>query len=243
MTMDFAKGTGLCPHCGHHVAVDQLAMAEVAPEWSAVPARSSFDPAQLASYGQRVKLPDFRDKVVVLRCQFCRKNIVFLDHWEKQRPDGGGHDSLVRTKRTMIVPARPPRDLPEHTPEAARSLYAEASRCEAAVALRGAGVLYRAAVEEIVKDQGGDGRNLRDQINSLGDKLGSELISDLHESRVVGNHSIHEGLVFSEEEVADIAELIYEACHVLYAVPAERQALRAKRQARVQARKAGTVTP
>lgn len=236
MSIEFTQGTGVCPHCGNHVAVDKVGEAEVSPEWRVNPSRSAVDPAQRA-HGMPIKLPDSRDKVLVLRCQFCRKTIVFLDHWEKRHGDGASHDSLVRVERTMIVPARPPRDLPAHTPESARSLYAEASRCESVGALRGAGVLYRAAVEEVVKDQGGEGRNLRQQIDSLSSKLDAELVEALHESRVVGNYSIHEGLTFSDEEVADIAELIYEACHVLYAIPAERQALRAKRQARVQTRK------
>lgn len=145
--------------------------------------------------------------------------------------------------RTMIYPSQPPRDLPVHTPAAACSLYSEASKCEAAGALRGAGVLYRATVEEIVKDQGGSGSNLNDKINSLKGKLDAEVIQDFDQSRIVGNESIHHGVSFSEGEVTDIAELIYEACYELYAIPAERQALRDQRKARVQARKAGTAKP
>ena len=101
----------------------------------------------------------------------------------------------------------------------------------------------RATVEEIVRDQGGQGNDLYKKIDSLQGKLEAEVIEDLHQSRIVGNESIHYGLTFSADEVGDIAELIYEACHVLYAIPAERQAFRDRRKARVAAHKAGTATP
>ena len=73
------------------------------------------------------------------------------------------------------------------------------SICEDAGALRAAGVLYRAATEEMVKDQGGTGRDLKAKINSLTPRLDAELLEDLHESRLVGNDSIHVGVQYAAE--------------------------------------------
>ena len=104
-------------------------------------------------------------------------------------------------------------------------------------ALRAAGVLYRAVVEELVKDQGGTGKDLFHQIDSLQGRLEEDLLEDLHESRVIGNESVHHGVTFETEEIGDLASALQEACRVLYEVPAQRQRYRAQRAARVQARK------
>lgn len=240
MTIEFTQGTGLCPHCGYRVATTEIGQTSIDPTWYSYCLTTS----QVARDVEADFVLDQVSTLVVLttlRCQSCNGMITFLDH---RSPDAGpqGVEMTVDT-RTMIYPPRPPRGLPAHTPQAARSLYVEASQCEAAGALRGAGVLYRATVEEVVKDQGGTGKDLYAKIDSIRGKLDPEVIDALHQSRIVGNESIHYGVTFSNEEIADIAELIDEACHVLYAIPAERQALRDRRTARVQARKTGTVTP
>ncbi|MCV7586334.1 DUF4145 domain-containing protein [Micrococcus luteus] len=103
--------------------------------------------------------------------------------------------------------------------------------------MRAAGVLYRAVVEELVKDQGGTGKDLFHQIDSLQGRLEEDLLEDLHESRVIGNESVHHGVTFETEEIGDLASALQEACRVLYEVPAQRQRYRAQRAARVQARK------
>jgi len=106
------------------------------------------------------------------------------------------------------------------------------SICEDAGALRAAGVLYRAATEEMVKDQGGTGRDLKAKINSLTPRLDAEVLEDLHESRIVGNDSIHAGVQYAAEEIADVAELLWEAAFVLYEQPAQKASMRAARKAR-----------
>jgi hypothetical protein len=134
--------------------------------------------------------------------------------------------------RRMVSPGQSPRTLHESVPEGIRNLYEEASLCENAVALRGAGVLYRAAVEELVKDQGATGPNLLSKIDSLKGKLAEELVEDFHEARLLGNDSIHAGITYSAEEVADVADLIVEAVTTIYVQPEEKRAMRVARQAR-----------
>ena len=227
MSEDFTDGTGLCPHCGHHVAATYAGKIQVSPRWDINYARrSSVDPASAA------RMPEARDTIAGYACQFCQGPIAFLEHWQKVETDAAGHPSLERVRRTMIVPAKPPRQLPEATPEPVRSLYAEASICEDAGALRAAGVLYRAATEEMVEDQGGTGRDLKAKINSLTPRLDAEVLEDLHESRLVGNDSIHVGVQYAAEEIADVAELLREAAFVLYEQPAQRASMRAARKAR-----------
>ncbi|QXJ24047.1 DUF4145 domain-containing protein [Actinomadura graeca] len=103
----------------------------------------------------------------------------------------------------------------------------------AAGALRAAGVMYRAVVEELVKERGGTGKDLYAKIENLKVKgLDGDLVDDLHEARMLGNDSIHAGLIYSAEEVADIANLIEEATITLYVQPEERRRMRHARKAR-----------
>lgn len=78
-------------------------------------------------------------------------------------PDRQGNDD----QPCPGVPGTESPELDATVLEPIRSLYREASECRNAGAFRGAGVLYRAAVEELVKDQGGTGRNLHDRIENL----------------------------------------------------------------------------
>lgn len=61
---------------------------------------------------------------------------------------------------------------------------------------------------------------------------GSRSVTTAHEARLLGNWSLHDGLEFSAAEVADVAELIAEAVHVLYVEPAERARMRQTRKDR-----------
>jgi hypothetical protein len=93
--------------------------------------------------------------------------------------------------------------------------------------------MYRATVEAIVKDKRMTGQDLKERINSLaGVGVDEDTVRDLHEARLTGNWSMHEGTEFSADE--DVAELIEQACYELYEEPAKREAMRAARQARRQ---------
>lgn len=122
-----------------------------------------------------------------------------------------------------------------------RSLFREASVAESAGAFRGAAGLYRAAVEALVDDQEVSGRDLHAKIEGLRGRVEDDLIADLHEARLTGNWSLHDGLEFSPEEVGDVADLIQDAVRILYVEPAKRAEMREARAARRAARDVDTV--
>lgn len=161
-------------------------------------------------------------------CTFCHRGMITLLRYE-----AGDSQDREPVEVIQVWPPQEPRNLDPVVPEGVSSLFVEASRAEAAGALRGAAGLYRAAVETLCKERGADGRNLEKRIDALGALgLPDQVVADLHEARLLGNWSLHDGLEFSADEVADVAALIAEACHVLYVQPAERAALREKRKNR-----------
>lgn len=94
--------------------------------------------------------------------------------------------------------------------------------------------MYRSAIEELCKDQGATKRSLYDKIEELRGRL-----DDLHETRMLGNDSVHDGLTYSPEEVADVAELIVEMTQTLYIAPAKKSSMREARKQRRDAFKDG----
>lgn len=141
----------------------------------------------------------------------------------------------------LIYPDRAPRILSPEAPESVASLFREASLAENAGALRGAAGLYRAAAEALVKDQGITEGNLMNKIETLATKgVDKDVVAGLHEARILGNWSLHEGLEFASDEVGDVAELLSDVVHELYVIPAQRQALKdargQRRSSRVQDR-------
>ena len=117
MSEDFTDGTGLCPHCGHHVAADLVGQAQVSPTWDPHYARQPMpDPAQGGATGYLERMRQARDLVLVYSCQFCDRTIVLLEHSREREADDRTMTAEERTSRTMIVPAKPPRQLPEATP-------------------------------------------------------------------------------------------------------------------------------
>ncbi|WP_330242626.1 DUF4145 domain-containing protein [Streptomyces sp. NBC_00525] len=141
--------------------------------------------------------------------------------------------------RRQVWPEPLPRKLSEHVPEMVRSLFMEASKAENAGSYRLAGVGYRAAVEEICKDQGATKYKLYDKITELAERgLPQDVVDAMHEARVVGNDSIHQNLEYAADEVADLAEIIGEAVQILYVQPAERKRMAQARRQRSEAAKA-----
>lgn len=102
-------------------------------------------------------------------------------------------------------------------------------------AYRGAIAMYRAAVEELCKERGATSHKLYDKIEGLRGQLDEDLIVDLHEARMLGNDSVHDGLTYSPEEVANIAEM----AQTLYIEPAKKAAMREARKQRREAYKNG----
>lgn len=187
----------------------------------------------------RLLWPDLSDNMVspqsehvfeeVWQCMYCEKTITFLKHYNAA---GERSDDEV-PGMTVVWPRTPPRELDPSVPRAVASLFREASECENAGAFRGAAGLYRAAVEELCRDREAEGRDLFARIEDLGKRgLTQDIVANLHEARLLGNWSLDDGLEFAPEEVADVAELIDEACHILFVEPAERAALRTAREER-----------
>ncbi|MEV5204209.1 DUF4145 domain-containing protein [Streptomyces sp. NPDC053720] len=158
-----------------------------------------------------------------------------------------GYDgvSLLRVEeapeawRRQVWPEPAPRELSSDVPEMVRILFTEASRAERGGGFRLAGVGYRAAVEEICKDQGATKYTLHDKIAELAARgLPQEVVDAMNEARVVGNDSVHHNLEYAADEIADLAEIIAEATEILYVEPANRKRMAEARKARSQAAKA-----
>lgn len=230
--MLFEDGVGFCPwHKRDSSFTVVHAISHISPHFY-----SPLAAGPLPSGGP----PDdsMRTGLVVLECLHCHKTVILLETKVRFPSKDVGGIGEERTWRSMVWPAESPRALHESAPEAVRGLFAEASNCEKAKAFRAAGVMYRSAVEELVKDQGATGRDLYSRIDSLNGRLPAELVEDLHEARMLGNDSIHAGITYSADEVEDIAKLIEEAVLVLYLQPEQKRAMRDARKARREAAKA-----
>ena len=165
-------------------------------------------------------------------CTYCKRVTLELVWWEKGMVTADSEREFLEKNRRTIWPEPVPRDLPTEVPEKIRSLFQEAARTESVGAVRLAGAGYRAVVEEICKEQGASGRNLYDKIAALESKLPPDVINSLHEARMVGNDSLHDGLEYSTDELADIAQLVTEVTLILYVHPAQRAVFAAARAAR-----------
>ncbi|MGW0703340.1 DUF4145 domain-containing protein [Streptomyces sp. NPDC002867] len=175
----------------------------------------------------------------VLECQSCEKTCVLFAYWG---PDMSGwsdpptSEELKKVKVRSVElmhPRQMPRELHRAAPDKMRGLFREGAQCEAVGAFRAAAGMYRAAVEELCADKQATGRNLVERIDDLASRgVPDEIVADLHEARLLGNWSLHDGLAFSSEEVADVALLIEEAVTVVYVQPEERAAMRAARKDR-----------
>ncbi|MFI6637136.1 DUF4145 domain-containing protein [Nonomuraea fuscirosea] len=169
-------------------------------------------------------------------CDFCNEVTIELIRCGAVAPGGIGRKIL---EIVQVWPARTPRELAPEVPAPVRDRFREGSVCEGAGAYRGAAGMYRAAVEELCKELGATQTSLNAKIEGLRDRLPDDLILDLHETRMLGNYSLHDGLVFSPEEVADVAELIVEMAEILYVAPARKTSMREARRQRRQAYKNG----
>ncbi|MCX5049331.1 DUF4145 domain-containing protein [Streptomyces sp. NBC_00474] len=208
---------GECPHCVRHTTL--ICTAHATLDGSG----SEGDDLSVARC------------LVTLRCHWCSKESAYLRlvAIELKQFQGTYREVFKTTDLEQIWPSKTPRELAPEAPETAREVFAEAARAEAAGAFRLAGIGYRAAVEQIVKERGAGGKNLFDRITGLKD-LGAtqDIVDAFHEARFVGNDAAHDALAYSAEEIADIAELIDEAVIVLYVQPAQRAKMATQRAAR-----------
>ncbi|MFF3345671.1 DUF4145 domain-containing protein [Streptomyces sp. NPDC002779] len=217
---------GECPHCVRHTTLDVRSHSKLS-----------------GSFRERTDLKIVRC-LMTLRCDWCTKESAYLRLVDvKTEMEAGGEvrESYTTIDIDQVWPGRTPRELAPEAPETVREVFAEAALAEAAGAFRLAGIGYRAAVEQIVKERGAVGNNLYERITGL-KNLGAteEIVDAFHEARFVGNDSAHDALAYSVEEIADIAELIDEAVLVLYVQPAQRAKMAAQRAARRTAAKQPT---
>lgn len=172
-------------------------------------------------------------------CDLCSRGVVELVGYEGLTRAGSVENASEERWRRQVWPEPAPRELSSDVPEMVRTLYAEASRAENAHGFRLAGVGYRAAVEEICKDQGATAYNLHGKIKELADRgLPPDVVDAMHEARVVGNDSVHHNVEYAADEIADLAEIIAEVVEILYVQPAQRKRMAAARKARSDAAKA-----
>jgi Domain of unknown function (DUF4145) len=164
----------------------------------------------------------------VWTCVVCSQSMLRLVIY-----DQGDNQDRDPVELREVWPDRPPRTLPESAPDLVASLYREASIAEHAGALRGAAALYRASLEQLLDALEISEGNLRRRVEALAERgVSDDVILNCHEARLLGNFSLHDGIAFSPEEVADVADLVAEAVNELYVIPAEREAMRAARAAR-----------
>lgn len=211
------KIAGECPHCVRHTTLECTMHAGL---------EGSEDPREKAQYLKYV---------LILRCDWCKKESAFLHHAiTAPIPTTEGTKQKFRTiDLTQLWPTQMPRELPPEAPDSVREVFSEAALAESVGAFRLAGIGYRAAVEQIVKERGAAGKNLYERITGL-TALGApqDIVDAFHEVRFVGNDAAHDALAYSADEIADVAELISEAVFVLYVQPAQRADMAAQRAAR-----------
>ncbi|HEY9326997.1 MAG TPA: DUF4145 domain-containing protein [Streptomyces sp.] len=218
----------VCPHadCATGTVMDMIDRRMIAPESRDY----AFD-----EFGNKGSLPVFPLSSWTQQecwvCQLCGRSI--LEVIECKQTGWGREARIEELTRWMLWPSPAPRVLHPDVPERIRNAYEEASRAENAGAARLAGVGYRSAVEELCKDQGATHKTLHGKIRELVAKnLPGDIITALDETRVVGNDSVHQGVAYSVEELADIAELVAEATVLLYVQPAQRRRMAESRKKR-----------
>lgn len=223
----YSDDRGWCPECRALVGFRVSFRGQISPHYVVLPSGVPLGPS-VTTPGRPVEPGNLRTTIRVLACMLCSHTVTVM---ETREYDDKGAGTVLRVE--MIHPKPQPRALHAAIPLPVRSLFAEGSLCEEYGLLRGAAGLYRAAVEAMCDDLGAEGPNLYARIGALGAKgVDAGLIENLHQARTLGNYSLHEGIEFSAEEVADVAELIEEAFVLLYVQPHERARLRKARKAR-----------
>ncbi|MEV0316673.1 DUF4145 domain-containing protein [Nonomuraea fuscirosea] len=213
----------ICAHCGYGTTQKNRGVWRISP---------TFEPSlEKSAEGIFQK---------TWSCDFCKN--VTIEMIIAGVAVGGGAARPV-SEIIQLWPRRAVRELPEEVPEPIRDRFREGSLCEGVAAYRGAAAMYRAAVEELCQDQGATKYKLYDKIEELREhRLDDDLIDALHETRMLGNDSVHDGMIYSPGEVADVAELIGEVAESLYVAPTRKAAMREARRQRREAFKNTTAS-
>ena len=133
-------------------------------------------------------------------------------------------------------------DVPPHIAAAAT----EATRCQSAKAFRAVGSLARAVIEATAKDKEADGHNLQARIDALAEAghIREHTTAQAHEVRHFGNSMAHGDFVdpVTEEEAAEVVELMSEVLNEVYQSPAKLARVREAREAKKAERKINTTS-
>ena len=209
------KLAGHCPNCGHDSAFTLIYRYTIWPTWDGGVAPETYPRADASLW----------------QCLFCDQTTNAVTFFAAVEADV---EVLYAWPRFL------PQELDATVPEVIRGLFLEGALSANAGALRAAAGAFRAAVEAIARDKGAPGGDLRARIDALSSMgVHPDIVRDLHEVRLTGNWSMHEGTEFAEVEIDDVADLIMQACYALYVAPARRDAMRRARQER---RTRGTTT-
>lgn len=193
--------------------------------------------SKLDGSGERDEDGTQRIRVLVsLLCSWCKHDSAYIRHAVYSKvtsPNGNRREVFSTISLEQVWPPRTPRELGPEAPAVVREVFDEAALAEAAGAYRLAGIGYRATVEQIVKNRGAAGRDLKQRILALAATgVPQDILDAFNEARFVGNDAAHDALAYSAEEIADIAELIHEAVVVIYVQPAQRAKMALQRAAR-----------
>lgn len=217
--------TDVCPHHGRDSSFEWIWRGHVAPVWQQPPLGPPL-------YGSNPY-----SEIRAFRCQFCQKVALVLHEFPISQPDlsdDGVSPPAPPTESRVLYPSVNAPQMAPEVPREVASLWEEAAVCTNAGALRGAAGCLRSAVELIAKDHGVTGKNLQERITDLGAKtaLEPDIVTGLHDTRLTGNWSLHDGVAFSREEIEDLADLVKDTVEILYVQPARRAAMAAARAKR-----------
>ncbi|GAA4698126.1 DUF4145 domain-containing protein [Nocardioides nanhaiensis] len=229
MTIDVENQRGYCGHCEQPSGFTARRVETIHPS---------------SGYGGRLQPNDVQPTATIehlLECTYCKDLTLVV---ERRRWDMATNEVVDRV--TVVYPKPPPRPVHPSVPTLVASLFSEGAEAEAAGLLRGASMLYRSCVEAMAKERSAEGRDLYQRIEAMKSTkaLEADLADAMHEARLLGNDTTHDGIAYSAEEVADVAELVSEALHLIYVQPAERARFKQLRQARRDsARRGGAARP
>jgi hypothetical protein len=255
--VDFPDKAQVCPHCHRVAAFDVVHRVRLSPQFSTVVPAWDEDVLVVAGGNSNgpgtleIRHDPHEVCLVVFQCQGCKKSSAFHEFRFEFPREVVGDRNPIKHWFAPSYPKRSPRQLPgDGVPEPVRSFYEEGGVAEAAGAPRAAAAMFRGAVEAIcdalevpatAKNSEGKQyqRKLQARVDDLASKgIDGEVVLDMHEARLVGNDSVHDGLIYSADELADIADLIAEAVQLAFVQPAEKQAMRDKRKERRKAHRA-----
>lgn len=145
---DSTDPTGVCPRCGERSSF------EIGPSHPV-----SFDGSLrvMSAAAGGASIPKELDQATILLCRNCKQGIVVVEEeWIGDHParEGIGSGGTVTWRGIHWWPAPSAADLDESIPLGLREAFTEGIRAHGAKAPHAAAVMFRRAVEGIVRDKG-----------------------------------------------------------------------------------------